>query len=116
MRSVRKFGVPQTSALNNVLGDALFRAGPGDVFQELAEELVVGVGIYARSATRSTDGSCPDPQLDQFDPVKPREAMVVQTLGGGFRQLGEWLERRVRIREVFRQAAGVVDQHSQGDR
>jgi hypothetical protein len=42
--------------------------------------------------------------------------MVVKALGRGVRQPRERLEGRVRLREVFRQAAGVVHQHSHGDR
>src|SRR5215468_3347648 len=41
MRSVRKLGVPEPSALDDILGDALLRGGAGYALQELAEELVV---------------------------------------------------------------------------
>ena len=101
---------------NDVLGDALLRGGAGYVLQELAEEQVVGVGIHPRSATRRADGRRRDPHLDQLGRVKPREPVVVQALGRGVRQCRERLQGRVRIREVFRQAAGVVDQHPDGDR
>jgi hypothetical protein len=52
MRSGRKLGVLKPGALNDVLRDAFLRSGAGDTLQELAEQLVVGVGIYPRSATR----------------------------------------------------------------
>src|SRR5215468_2242588 len=54
IRSGWKPGVPEPSALNDVLGDALLRGGAGYVLQKLTEELVVSVGIYPRSATRRT--------------------------------------------------------------
>ena len=44
LRSGWKLGVPEPSALNDILGDALLRGGAGYEFQDLAEELVVGVG------------------------------------------------------------------------
>jgi hypothetical protein len=63
MLSDRKRGFLEPSALNDVLDDELLRGGTGYVLQELAEELVVGVGIYPRGATRLADGRCSDPQL-----------------------------------------------------
>jgi hypothetical protein len=69
---------------------------------------------YTPGATRLTDGRCRDPHLDQLGRVKPREPILVQALGRGVRQRRERLEGRVRIREVFSQAAGVVDQHPDG--
>ena len=51
MRSVRKLGVTESGALNDVLGDAFLRGGAGYMLQELAEQLIVGVGIYPRKLT-----------------------------------------------------------------
>jgi hypothetical protein len=102
IRSGRELGVAEPSALNDVLGDAFFRGGTGDVLQELAEKQVIGVGIYPRRVTGPTDSRCPDPHLDQLSPVKLREPVVVQALRRGVRQPRERLEGRVCIREIFR--------------
>jgi hypothetical protein len=76
MRSGRKLGVLKPGALNDVLRDAFLRGGAGDTLQELAEQLVVGVGIYPRSATRHTDGRRPDSHLDQLGRMKSLELVV----------------------------------------
>lgn len=52
MQSVWKLGVTESGALNDVLGDDFLRGGAGYMLQELAKELIGGVGIYPRTYTR----------------------------------------------------------------
>src|SRR4029077_608904 len=99
-----------------VLRDALLRGDTSHVLQQLAEEQIVGVGIYPRSATRVTDSRRLDSHLDQLGRMKLREPVGVQTLRRGVLQRRKRLKRRVRIRQIVRKATGVVDQHSDCDR
>lgn len=108
-------GVPQPGAFDDVPGDVPLGRGAGHVLQEPAEDHVVGVGVDAGRAAGLAGRGRREPHPDQLGRREVREPVAVQALRRDVRKGGESAQRRERGREIVGDAAGVVEQHPDGD-